>query len=95
MKGTAKNHEMHVGNKSNYGQNCIFLIQNRKKVISKNKAQRKGKYAKIHKTVFGFVLLKLMTCAVPRLVLIYRAQMQISLEMTKLSLRCFFHCFIF
>ena len=74
-------------------------MQNRKNVISKNKVQRKRRYDKItyfiHKRVFGFVLLKLMTCAVPRLLLIYGAQMEISVEMTKLSTKTQFHVALF
>ena len=74
-------------------------MQNRKNVISKNKVQRKRRYDKItyfiHKRVFDFVLLKLMTCAVPCLVLIYGAQMEISVEMTKLSTKTQFHVALF
>ena len=36
-----------------------------------------------------------MTCAVPRLVLIYGAQMEISVEMTKLSRKTQFHVALF
>ena len=36
-----------------------------------------------------------MTCAVPRLVLVYGAKMQISVEMTKLSKKTQFHVALF
>ena len=76
------------------GKTVFFSYKTEKCHFEKQSAKKK-KYHKIHKTVFGFVLLKFMTCAVPRLVLIYGAHMQISAEMTKLGSRCFIHCFIF